>query len=272
MKKFVALLLAALLLCTTAAYAEVKIGQVEYAAHGTSCFAVMTVALDGDTIVAAHINEFQFLDAASAEGVPNSSESFGKNFPEGKVLASKIVNNGMYSTNMVNKAGATMPLGVGYEAIEAFATGKTIAELEAAIDGKSKDEMVDAVSSCTLVDTLGYLQGLLAAAKAANNQTGYYTVYNKTGETVKELSLTINATGEKTVVAMDVPADAVKVIAFTVSGDVDPHHALTLSFTTESGYTAAMETLSVETAPVTLLAAEAMTGATPISFSAPKAE
>lgn len=48
MKKFVALLLAALLLCTTAAYAEVKIGQVEYAAHGTSCFAVMTVALDGD--------------------------------------------------------------------------------------------------------------------------------------------------------------------------------------------------------------------------------
>ena len=132
--------------------------------------------------------------------------------------------------------------------------------------------MVDAVSSCTLVDTLGYLQGLLAAAKAANNQTGYYTVYNKTGETVKELSLTVNATGEKTVVAMDVPADAVKVIAFTVSGDVDPHHALTLAFTTESGYTAAMETLGVETAPVTLLAAEAMTGATPISFSAPKAE
>ena len=47
---------------------------------------------------------------------------------------------------------------------------------------------------------------------------------------------------------------------------------LTLAFTTESGYTAAMETLGVETAPVTLLAAEAMTGATPISFSAPKAE
>ena len=268
MKKFVALLLAALLLCTTAAYAEVKIGQVEYAAHGTSRFAVMTVALDGDTIVAAHIDEFQFLDAASAEGVPNSSAFFGKNFHEGKVLASKVVNNGMYSTNMVNKAGATMPLGVGYEAIEAFATGKTITELEAAIDSKSKDEMVDAVSSCTRVDTLGYLQGLLAA----NNQTGYYTVYNKTGETVKELSLTINATGEKTVVAMDVPADAVKVIAFTVSGDVDPHGALTLSFTTESGYTAAMETLSVETAPVTLLAAEAMTGATSISFSTPKAE
>ena len=38
---------------------------------------------------------------------------------------------------------------------------------------------MDAVSSSTLVDTLGYVQGLLAAAKAANNQTGYYTLYNR---------------------------------------------------------------------------------------------
>ena len=43
MKKFVALLLAALLLCTTAAYAEVKIGQVEYAAHGTSCLSLIHI-------------------------------------------------------------------------------------------------------------------------------------------------------------------------------------------------------------------------------------
>lgn len=177
MKKFFALLLSIMLL-STAALAEVKIGQVEYAAHGTSCFAVLTVAMDGDTIVAAHIDEFQFMDAATAEGVPNSDASFGQNYPEGKVLASKVVNDGLYSTNMTTKAGATTPLGVSYNAIEAFVTGKTIAELEAAIEGKTKEEMVDAVSSSTLVDTLGYVQGLLAAAKAANNQTGYYTVYN----------------------------------------------------------------------------------------------
>ena len=187
MKKFLALLLSIMLL-STAALAEVKIGQVEYAAHGTSCFAVLTVAMDGDTIVAAHIDEFQFMDAATAEGVPNSDASFGQNYPEGKVLASKVVNNGLYSTNMTTKAGATTPLGVSYNAIEAFVTGKTIAELEAAIEGKTKEEMVDAVSSSTLVDTLGYVQGLLAAAKAANTQTGYYTVYNKTGETVKTLA------------------------------------------------------------------------------------
>ena len=272
MKKILALVLAAMLLCTAAAVAEVKIGQVDYAAHGTSCFAVMTVAVDGDKIVAAKIDEFQFMDAATAEGVPNSAEKFGANFPEGKVLASKVVNNGLYSTNMTTKAGATLPLGVGYASIEAFVTGKTIAELEAAIEGKTKEEMVDAVSSCTLVDTLGYLQGLLAAAKAANNKTGYYTVYNKTGETVKEVTITINKTGEKFVVATDVAADAVKVIAFTVPGDIEDHCSLTFAFTTESGYEAAFEKLSIETAPITMLAQDALTGATPIDFHAPKAE
>ena len=44
MKKFFALLLSIMLL-STAALAEVKIGQVEYAAHGTSCFAVLTLSL-----------------------------------------------------------------------------------------------------------------------------------------------------------------------------------------------------------------------------------
>lgn len=271
MKKFFALLLSIMLL-STVALAEVKIGQVEYAAHGTSCFAVLTVAMDGDTIVAAHIDEFQFMDAATAEGVPNSDASFGQNYPEGKVLASKVVNDGLYSTNMTTKAGATTPLGVSYNAIEAFVTGKTIAELEAAIEGKTKEEMVDAVSSSTLVDTLGYVQGLLAAAKAANNQTGYYTLYNKTGETVKEVSITINATGEKFVMATDVPADAVKVIVFSMDGALEGHNALTFAFTTESGYEGSFATLSIETAPITMLSADAMTGATQISFFAPAAE
>ena len=265
MKKFFALLLSIMLL-STAALAEVKIGQVEYAAHGTSCFAVLTVAMDGDTIVAAHIDEFQFMDAATAEGVPNSDASFGQNYPEGKVLASKVVNDGLYSTNMTTKAGATTPLGVSYNAIEAFVTGKTIAELEAAIEGKTKEEMVDAVSSSTLVDTLGYVQGLLAAARAAN------TLYNKTGETVKEVSITINATGEKFVMATDVPADAVKVIVFSMDGALEGHNALTFAFTTESGYEGSFATLSIETAPITMLSADAMTGATQISFFAPAAE
>ena len=47
--------------------------------------------------------------------------------------------------------------------------GKTVAELELAIVGFGGEAQaaVDAVTGATLVDTLGYLQGLLAAAKAA---------------------------------------------------------------------------------------------------------
>ncbi len=169
MKKILALVLAlALLLCSASALADgVKIGQVQYAAHGTSCFAVLTVVMDGDTIAAALIDEYQFMDAATAVGVPNSSESFGKNYPEGKVLASKRVNNELYSGNMAAKAGATMPLADGYDAIQAYVTGKTVAELEAAIEGKDAAAMVDVVSGSTLVDTLGYVKGLIEAAKAA---------------------------------------------------------------------------------------------------------
>ncbi|MNW70269.1 hypothetical protein D3C74_495140 [compost metagenome] len=52
-------------------------------------------------------------------------------------------------------------------AIEKFATGKTIKSLEATLATKSKEQMVDAVSGATLVDTQGYLKAILAAAKAA---------------------------------------------------------------------------------------------------------
>ena len=170
MKKILfAAALAALLLCLLVpAMAEgVTIGQVEYAAHGTKCFAVLTVAMQDDVIADANIDEFQFMAADSSVGVPNSDAGFGESYPEGKVLASKKVNSETYSANMATKAGSTVALMDNYAAIEAFVTGKTVAELEAAIEGKTAEEMVDAVSGCTLVDTLGYVKGLLEAAKAA---------------------------------------------------------------------------------------------------------
>ena len=170
MKKILsAAVLAALLLCLVIpAMAEgVKIGQVEYAAHGTKCFAVLTVAMQDGVIADAYIDEFQFMAADGSVGVPNSDAGFGESFPEGKVLGSKRVNAEYYSNNMATKAGSTISLDANYEAIEAFVVGKTIAELEAAIEGKTAEETVDVVSGCTLVDTLGYLQGIIAAAKAA---------------------------------------------------------------------------------------------------------
>ena len=108
MKKIllVALALLVLTMSVAAAEGEIKIGQVQYAAHGTKCFAVMTVAMQGDVIADAYIDEYQFM-ATGSVGVPNSESDFGTAYPEGKVLASKKVNADAYSENMA-KAGSTV--------------------------------------------------------------------------------------------------------------------------------------------------------------------
>ena len=169
MKKILSLLLVVCMMLPVFAMAEapaeIKLGQVQWAAHGTKCFAVLTVVLQGDVIVAAHIDEYQV--GAGMVGVPNSENGFG-GFTDGKVLYSKRVNAAAYSANMT-KAGSTVALDVNYDLIQDFCVGKTVAELEAVIAGFNGDATaaVDAVTSATLVDTLGYLTGLLEAAKAA---------------------------------------------------------------------------------------------------------
>ncbi|MDO5300197.1 MAG: hypothetical protein Q4F18_12260 [Clostridia bacterium] len=168
MKKIFAALLVVCMMIPVLALAEgeIKIGQADYAAHGEKCFAVLTVAVQDDVIAAAYIDEFQFMTKGDVIGVPNSDAGFGESFPEGQVLASKRVNSEYYSANMA-KAGSTVALADNYAAIEAFVTGKTIAELEAEVEGKDAAAMVDVVSGCTLADTLGYVNGLIEAAKAA---------------------------------------------------------------------------------------------------------
>lgn len=284
MKKLLAVLLAAMLVLTAAsafAEGEIKIGQVDYAAHGAGCFAVITAVVQDETIVAAKIDEFQFItdrEDLAAIGVPNSDASFGESYPEGKVLGSKRVNNELYSLNMKQKAGSTVQIAANYDAIEAFATGKTIAELEAFVNGYTADtkaEVVDAVAGATAVDTWGYLQGILAAAKAALNPVGTYTVYNTTGENVTELYLINNLTGDKGVnyAAGGFAADAAMTITRTITPEEkDAGYSMTLAFKTESGYEGSFATLHIEVAPIYLLSADGMTGATQISFRAPAAE
>ena len=282
MKKILAILVALMLLGTVCAFAEeaevlpIQIGQVDAAAHGTGSFAVVTVAVQGDVIVAAKIDEFQYLsstDTIEAIGVPNSDGSFGENYPEGKVLGSKRVNNVLYSTNM-KRAGATTQIAANYNAIEKYVVGKTIAELEAATTDVEAAAFVDAISGATLTDSLGYVKAVIDAAKAASEQVGTYTIYNKTGETVTELTITDNVTGEVTanLAGAGLENDAVSVITYSIAGTEDGSHRLTLAFKTESGYEEAFKTLSIETAPITLLAKDAVTGATPITFFAPAAE
>ena len=163
MKKILSVVIAAaLLVCMMApAMAEVKLGQSIFAAHGTKCFAVITVAMDGDKIADAHIDEFQMMAADTSVAVPNSAVMIEI---EGKVLGSKRQNAEAYSTNM-QKAGSTVAIDANYDIIEAYVTGKTVAELEAELAGKTAEEVVDAVAGCTLVDTLGYINGIIDAAK-----------------------------------------------------------------------------------------------------------
>ncbi|MBR5547217.1 MAG: hypothetical protein IKU70_09610 [Clostridia bacterium] len=163
MKKILSVVIAAMLLvCMMApALAEVKLGQSIFAAHGTKCFAVITVAMDGDKIADAHIDEFQMMAADTSIAVPNSAVMIEV---EGKVLGSKRQNAAAYSENM-KKAGSTVAIDANYDIIEAYVVGKTVADLEAELAGKTAEEMVDAVAGCTLVDTLGYLNGILEAAK-----------------------------------------------------------------------------------------------------------
>ena len=168
MKKILASVLAALLVLTlmVPALAEgVVLKQSIFAAHGTKCFAVITVAMDGDKIAAAYIDEFQIMDSTATTPVPNAEAMFADKLGENMQLASKRVNSEYYSNNMT-KAGSTVALADNYVALEAFAAGKTVAELEAEVVGKEAAAVVDAVAGCTLVDTLGYLNGILEAAKS----------------------------------------------------------------------------------------------------------
>ena len=98
--------------------------------------------------------------------------------------------------------------------------------------------------------------------------------FNETGEKITELYVTDNLTGEKSEnLAGEGLEDGTSV---EINGTNKPGYVITLSFTTENGYEAAFGTLHFETVPISLLPAkkdaDAVTGATPISFSAPAAK
>lgn len=158
---FLAVLMVSMVALSAFAMAETVLKQAIYPAHGTRAICIATVAMDGDVITAVLLEEFQFMGEGSIP-VPNA-EAFTN--ADGNILGAKRVNNEFYSGNMAERGGATQDLIVSYMAIEEFCVGKTVAELEAAIEGKTAEEAIDVVASCTLVDTLGYLQAVIEAAK-----------------------------------------------------------------------------------------------------------
>ena len=113
-----------------------------------------------------------------------------------------------------------------------------------------------------------------AAPKEEVQTVGEYTVYNSTGESITELYLYPTGSADKGEnLAGDHGFKDAHAVGLTYdAGDKAADTALTLEFTTESGYNAKFETLHIETAPLTLLAADALTGATPLAFQASTAK
>lgn len=138
------------------------------APHGEGSFATVGVITDGDKIVDVSIDELQYFNANSDfKALPNQDEDteFKAGNAEGKILGSKVENSDAYSKLMTEKAKSTVTISDNYKAIENFAKGKTISELEEAIKDAEDGKAIDSVTGATLVDTKGYIQAIINTAQ-----------------------------------------------------------------------------------------------------------
>lgn len=148
--------------------ANLELKQAVAAPHGDQSFAIVTAVVDGDTVVAASIDEFQFVEGDQWTGVPNADAAFGEGIAEGVTLVSKLENSDAYSQMMTDIAGSTVAYADNLQAIAQFAAGKTTAELDEAVaelQGLGEEgNVADVVSGSTLADTSGYLQAVVDVA------------------------------------------------------------------------------------------------------------
>lgn len=148
---------------------NIELRYVLGAPHGEKSFANAVVAVEGDKIVAASIDEYLYIE----EGITSQGEGsdFANDYADSKtVLASKLENNDFYTDLMAEKAGSTVTIKENFEAIENFVAGKTVEEIKETIAGAKEAEKVEAVSGATLVDTAGYLQLIVDAFENAINK------------------------------------------------------------------------------------------------------
>lgn len=135
------------------------------APHGEKSFGNAVVAVEGDKIIAASIDEYQYIEEGITKQTGEDSE-FAKGYKDTMtVLSSKLENNEFYSDLMAEKAESTVSLKDNFEAIEKFVAGKTVDEIKEVIASATPGEAIEAVSGATLVDTAGYLQLIVDAAE-----------------------------------------------------------------------------------------------------------
>ena len=171
MKRILCLLMALCLLLPVVAMAEeapaAKIGMAYGACHSHGVTVATVVVVDG-VIVDALLDEVYITNANdSFVALPNAEEVAVVDDAT-IILISKRQNNDAYSANMIARGGQA--LATSYDAIQAFVIGKTVEELEAAVEGYTEDnkaDFIDVVSGSTITDTLKYTLVLLEAAKNA---------------------------------------------------------------------------------------------------------
>lgn len=141
---------------------EITFKSIVGAPHGEKSFADAVVAMEGDKVVAASFDEFQYIE--DGMGIAKVGTDFTQGYAEeNKVLGSKLENNEKYSENMAEKGKSTVSIKDNFEAIENFVAGKTADEIKEAIDSKKEDGTIDAVTGATLKDTANYLQLIVDA-------------------------------------------------------------------------------------------------------------
>ena len=102
-------------------------------------------------------------------------------------------------------------------------------------------------------------------------QTCTYTVYNTTGENVTELYVYAAGSSDKgtNYAESGLKSDASVEVSETMDASETEKAVFTLEYKTESGREGSFNTLHFETVPISQIAEDAMTGATPIAFQAP---
>ena len=143
---------------------DVEVRYALGAPHGDKSFGNAVVAVEGDKIIAASIDEYKYLEGGA--GVPGSEGGFGEGYKDSNVvLGSKQENNDMNSELMKEHEESTEALKDNFAAIENFVAGKTVEEVKSVIESATPGEAIDEVTGATLVDTAGYLQLIIDAVE-----------------------------------------------------------------------------------------------------------
>lgn len=107
------------------------------------------------------------------------------------------------------------------------------------------------------------------AASQPAETMGKYTIYNNSGENISELYLYPTGAADKGEnLATGPHGFGIGHALLATYDDGSADTKLTLEYTTDSGVTGKFETLNVETVPISIIAEDARTGATPIAFEA----